>query len=509
MIDIVNADAYKWACEYDGEKYHAILCDPPYDINFMGREWDKNSVAFQPDFWRAIKHHLHPGAFGMAFSSTRTYHRLCVAIEDAGFIIHPMITWVFGSGFPKATRIDTQVDRAAGAAREIVGSKAQAGAKFKLTQNVIDNGGFNDPTRNAYDVTAPATDLARTWHGHRYGLQAMKPALEPIVVFQKPYDGKPVDSITRTGAGALWIDGARVGSDAVKTEGGLKFKGDIYGKYNPATESDYRAGRWPANLVLSHSPTCTPDACADSCAVRAMGAQSGERHSAGVYNKGSYDYIGPATFNIDGTTGAMYADTGTAARFFHNSDWQLERLEDSNPFLYSAKASTFEREAGLGTFPPLTVGDGRDTPIDNPYQRGETARRNPHPTVKPLKLTHHLATLLLPPPEYGPRRLLVPFAGVASEVVGAMLAGWEVVTGVEMTAEYVPYAQARIKFWQGADSKTLRKVLGDNTPAKASALAQDKPQVPPAPLTTHAPQKPAQRVKGKRVADTQLNLWGD
>jgi hypothetical protein len=73
--------------------------------------------------------------------------------------------------------------------------------------------------------------------------------------------------------------------------------------------------------------------------------------------------------------------------------------------------------------------------------------RNPHPTIKPLALTRYLATLLLPPAEYAPRRLFVPFAGVASECIGAMQAGWEQVTGVELTAEYIPIAEARVKHW--------------------------------------------------------------
>ena len=73
--------------------------------------------------------------------------------------------------------------------------------------------------------------------------------------------------------------------------------------------------------------------------------------------------------------------------------------------------------------------------------------RNPHPTVKPLKLTQWLATLLLPPDVYAPRRLLVPFSGSGSEMIGAHLAGWEIVLGVEMSQEYADIAEARIKHW--------------------------------------------------------------
>ena len=134
------------------------------------------------------------------------------------------------------------------------------------------------------------------------------------------------------------------------------------------------------------------------------------------------------------------------------------------------KSSTTEREAGLADFDPTTVDDGREKSIDNPYQRGETTRRNTHPTIKPIALARHLATLLLPPDLYAPRRLLVPFAGAASEMIGAMLAGWEVVQGIELEAEHVAIARARLAFWQQMRYRLINpdapvKVTMSKTPA--------------------------------------------
>ena len=85
----------------------------------------------------------------------------------------------------------------------------------------------------------------------------------------------------------------------------------------------------------------------------------------------------------------------------------------------------------------------------NPYNRGCIAVKNPHPTIKPIELTRWLASLLLPPNLYAPRRLLVPFSGAGSEMIGGYLAGWEEITGIEMTEEYIPISEARIKFWNG------------------------------------------------------------
>jgi hypothetical protein len=115
----------------------------------------------------------------------------------------------------------------------------------------------------------------------------------------------------------------------------------------------------------------------------------------------------------------------------------LDRLEDADPVVYAAKAARGEREAGL------------------------EGGRNSHPTLKPLKLVQHLATLLLPPREYAPRRILVPFAGVMSEAIGAYLAGWEEIVGVEQDAEYCRIGEARVKFWSAGGRQTAMELAGE------------------------------------------------
>lgn len=209
MIDIIQSDAVEWAHDYEGSLFHALLCDPPYHLTsitkrfgkegsapaqfgtdgafsraskgFMGKVWDGGDVAFRPETWYAFMRILHPGAFGMAFASARGWHRLACAIEDAGFIIHPMIGWVYGSGFPKATRIDTQIQP-----RE---EQQPTGKKHVRNVKPYDdeNGWNSNDTVGDHEYREPTDPLAKAWSGHRYGLQALKPALEPIIVFQKPY----------------------------------------------------------------------------------------------------------------------------------------------------------------------------------------------------------------------------------------------------------------------------------------------------------------------------------
>ena len=141
---------------------------------------------------------------------------------------------------------------------------------------------------------------------------------------------------------------------------------------------------------------------------------------------------------------AKHGDSGSAARFF-----------------YCAKASTRERNAGCEALPakeasevtgrlPGSPGLVMDGGKANPYA-GITgaSRRNVHPTVKPLDLCRYLATLILPPADrpHGPRKLLVPFSGSGSEMIGSLLAGWDDVTGIEREAEYVEIAKARLAYW--------------------------------------------------------------
>jgi DNA methylase len=119
-------------------------------------------------------------------------------------------------------------------------------------------------------------------------------------------------------------------------------------------------------------------------------------------------------------------------------------------FFYCAKASSKERNAGLDGIEPQTTDDGRNIPIDNPFQRGKTLRRNNHPTVKPLALCRYLATLLLPPASVAPRRLWVPFAGSGSEMIGAMQAGWDEIIGIEQDADFCEIAKLRLQHWRMA-----------------------------------------------------------
>jgi site-specific DNA-methyltransferase (adenine-specific) len=497
---IICDDVLHWAETYDGPKFHALCADPPYSLGdgkrgFMNATWDTN-IAFRHDTWQALAQHLLPGAFGACFASARGWHRLACAIEDAGLVIHPsifMLGWAQGSGFPKASRIDTQIDKAAGLQRCTPYQDMRNGPNTRPSTK-----GDKYSTGYTNDVadSAPATPLAAAWAGHRYGLQAMKPALEPIILWQKPYEKRPVDSITTYGAGSLWVDGARVPAAPDDAAARAARNGDTFqaaGWYAASQDiprNGVTAGRWPPNFCLVHAESCVPLGtrqvrgdprgdcagrrpggfgdvgaptgtsvpnahvygdetvqvyqCAPECPVFRLDAQAGERRVGDVhpYTRANTEFYAKSSVSTFERKSDQQAN---ASRFFPTfwADAVAAQLAAADPVRYCAKASARERAAGLEGF-EAKIGKRTQDGGDDTRGRPLPVNRNPHPTVKPISLCTWLATLLLPPAAYAPRRVLIPFSGSGSECIAASLAGWEEVIGVDNSAEYCALAEARL-----------------------------------------------------------------
>lgn len=208
--DLRHGDCREVMATLADNSIDAMVTDPPYGLEFMGKEWDKlatpkpgNIGGFadgnKPSFERVKRHlpamqawHeswareayrvLRPGGHLLAFGGSRTYHRLACAIEDAGFEIRDQLQWLYGSGFPKSLDVSKAMDKAAGAERAEV-----VGAGHRNVKPFDDANGWNaNGTTGDYEYTAPATDLARQWDG--WGT-ALKPAHEPIVLARKPLSG--------------------------------------------------------------------------------------------------------------------------------------------------------------------------------------------------------------------------------------------------------------------------------------------------------------------------------
>ncbi len=365
----------------------AIVTDPPYGLEFMGKDWDGfgTPLGFQTwtEAWaREAFRVLKPGGHLLAFAGTRTYHRMASGVEDAGFEIRDCIAWMYGSGFPKSLDVSKAIDKAAGAEREIVGNERNYGA------SKADDGkkAYGDYA-GEWNVTTPASPAAQKWNG--WGT-ALKPAFEPVVVARKPLIGTVAQNVLEHGTGALNIDACRIPSDdgfekawdkPVSTNIGA-------GKY-VNTEKSHTidlsgnrpvGGRWPANIAL------------DATAAAMLDQQSGTTTSGAAGRKGSSGFAD----GYDGEYDVPYGDTGGASRFF-----------------YTAKASRQDRNAG-----------GAD---------------NTHPTVKPTELMRWLIRLVTPPGGI----ILDPFGGSGSTGLAARAENVRCIL-IEREPEYLNIIRQRL-----------------------------------------------------------------
>jgi DNA modification methylase len=130
----------------------SVVCDPPYELNFMSKNWDNSGIAFQPDTWKKCYEVLKPGGYLLAFGGSRTFHRIACAIEDAGFEIRDTIMWLYGSGFPKSMNIGLAIDKKNGVESKIVG-KGKSGSTSKAFNDYqyrIDEGIYS--TSGNYEI---------------------------------------------------------------------------------------------------------------------------------------------------------------------------------------------------------------------------------------------------------------------------------------------------------------------------------------------------------------------
>jgi DNA modification methylase len=395
----------------------SVVCDPPYALvsigkrfgaenaapakagksgayarasaGFMGQKWDTGETAFDPEFWVEVLRVLKPGGHLIAFSGTRTYHRLACAIEDAGFEMRDMIAWLYGSGFPKSHDVSKGIDKAAGAVREIISQGEPV--KRMIPGADQHKGGWekNDGREFVPTVTAAASAASAAWEG--WGT-ALKPALEPVVLARKPLGQTVAANVLQHGTGAINIDASRVGAEPrpvmVRTDTVVSANA-MSGVSTGATASGEvtTLGRWPANVIHDGSE-------------EVVGAfpetTSNPKTQSGYETKES---AGFSPFSKD--SGSLYAgDSGSAARFF-----------------YSAKADAADRCGSK------------------------------HPTVKPVDLMAYLVRMVTPPGGV----TLDPFAGSGSTGMACLREGFDCIL-IEREAQYVADIHKRLAHVEGADT---------------------------------------------------------
>ena len=404
MLKLFHGDCLKVLPTLEENSVDSIVTDPPYELGFMGKKWDATGVAFNVDVWREAYRVLKPGGHLLAFSGSRTYHRMAVAIEDAGFEIRDQIMWVYGSGFPKSMAIDKQLDKQLGVEREVVGRNPNS-----RENSTKDNTLFESGTVGKTDyITKPSSEEAKKWEG--WGT-ALKPAHEPIVLARKPLEGTVVNNILKHGVGGINIDDSRVPGEEIPINK-LEMWSGFGEKVKPEYEQEMNnKGRFPANLIHDGSEEVTelfPRAKGGAYPAK-RGKAVATTFASGQETEGGFRAMG---------------DDGSAARFF-----------------YCAKANKRDRNDGLDGFEVKRPDTRTKTGMGTFDEKGVAAQSNHHPTVKPIALMQYLVRLITPPTGI----VLDPFMGSGSTGKACMYEGFSFI-GIDQSEEYVKISQARIDF---------------------------------------------------------------
>ena len=251
MDEIFNCDCIEGMRELPADSVDAIVTDPPYGLNFMGKDWDHGVPGEQ--FWSEALRVAKPGAHLLSFGGTRTYHRLACAIEDSGWEIRDCLGWLYGSGFPKSMDVSKAIDKSLGKKREVVGFSVQ---QQQQRTPAIATSVYGDYKGQSGDITSPASEAAKKWQG--WGT-ALKPAWEPIIMARKPFKGTVAACVLAHGTGAINIDACRVGTENMSSQFDRTWKQDnSFGNGKRASRGKIVPdGRFPANIIHDGSDEAT------------------------------------------------------------------------------------------------------------------------------------------------------------------------------------------------------------------------------------------------------------
>lgn len=428
MIDLRLGDCIDVLKTLEDNSVDSIITDPPYGLSFMNKKWDYDVPSVE--VWKECLRVLKPGGHLLSFGGSRTYHRMAVAIEDAGFEIRDQIMWVYGSGFPKSHNIGKAIQKQSGDVK-VVGEK-----KGAATSNTESLGVY----KKEYDDI----EINNDWEG--WGT-ALKPAHEPICMARKPLSEKSIaENVLKHGTGGINIDDCRIPFDMTDTnpatnplyrqeneykmpEKGQESNGAV--SFTSSKNEISQEGRFPANIMF------------DEEAGKILDEQSGPT------SQGHWSKTKTTGFGEFGNGSSTYEGVGEKDK---NKDKQ-----GASRFFYCPKVSKKERNAGLEDMEETTnrqKGHGLDricgncgTSMLKPKDcKCETPdwitppKKNTHPTVKPIKLMEYLITLVTPKGGV----VLEPFMGSGSTGIAAKNLGMSFI-GIEREEEYMEIAKRRIE----------------------------------------------------------------
>lgn len=428
----------------------AIVTDPPYGIDFLGKSWDANTGALET--YQECLRVLKPGGHILAFSAARTYHHLAVTLEQAGFEIRDQIMWIYSSGFPKSQDIGKQIHKKENG--KLDKQKFDPAIMIKVSGDNYKHPDSNKIYRKLPDINGD--NLAKSHEGSGYGAvyqevvevdsewsgwgTQLKPAHEPIALARKPIKLSIARNCQEWGVGALNIDATRVpyAEDDTLEEWKQRYPdvangtSETHANYNPELQGKKKKKSDKDKIMDWANKYTSP---------------------------GMQEYA-----KLDGSmerthTEEQYKPTASPLGRFPSN--VIGEIPDYQKYFYCPKVSRRERHIGHETPPPM-FGDvqGAYDKSGERYAVGLDARTgdvgNNHPTVKPIELMKYLIRLITP----AGGTVLDPFMGSGSTGCAAVELGHPFV-GCELDPAYVEIATRRIEAWYEAANPTTFNRLFD------------------------------------------------
>jgi DNA modification methylase len=485
----------------------SIVTDPPYELGFMGKKWDSSGIAYDVTVWAECLRVLKPGGHVLAFGGSRTWHRLAVAVEDAGFEIRDNIAWIYGSGFPKSLDVskaidksDAKVERRARDLRFTAWMRSTGITAKKINDLTGSNMGSHYLT-DKEQPTVPTEDMFTLLRPY---LPKVPEDIESLVfdrtVESKNFAEREVIGMKNAGIGTGQSYGKIVGEREKVSTTEVRVTA-------PATSEAKAWEGWGTALKPAHEPVVVGRkpfgkgvTVAENVLLWGVGGLNIDGSRIGTYSSGwngltsdrsgsAWDASGlkgadgiqreslgrwPANVIFDEVTaGLLDQQSGTVKGQIGMKKTSLEvnhqptksvngqtferGINDTggaSRFFYIAKASKRDRNEGLEELEAQrhadrVVDDGPGG--ENPRNRTNTAKQNFHPTVKPTQLMRYLIKLVTPPGG----TVLDPFTGSGSTGKAALLDGFQFV-GVELTEEYLPIIEGRLRWaTEQVDDETL------------------------------------------------------
>jgi DNA modification methylase len=504
-VTVFHGDCIEVMRQLPDNSVHAVVTDPPYGIGFMGKAWDGAAIAAaakkQPmdhtktrersasmhagsydlsltgntayqvwftDVATEALRVLKPGGHLLAFGGTRTWHRLAVAIEDAGFEVRDSVAWMYGSGFPKSLDVSKAIDKRGGAVAGF--AEFRDAVKLAMKRNEVSRAQLQQSLGNfmlSHYLTAGSQPAIPNWRDYQI--------IRDCVGLGDTYDELFIPEAERKVVGkSAHKSGIANGVEGHHTVGGTR--AEHYDITAPATPAAEQWQGWGTALKPAHEPIVVArkpliGTVAENVLTHGTGALNIDGCRIGT--RESEPQFRPASASGVGNGGVAYGARNGQEAQYTAGRWPANVILDESQAAELDKQSGVSTSVGVAKFKPRSVynADAEGYDINGQeigygdtggasrffYVAKASKKERPnvdgiaHPTVKPLALMRYLVRLVTPPGG----TVLEPFAGSGATVEACIEEGFNCIA-IEREADYLPLIQHRI---QRANEATAGRLL--------------------------------------------------